>query len=176
MLLAYLLIFCRMALGLLFFFSFLGKAPNLPPFERTLSSLGILPERFRRMAAFLFLIGELTVILLLAFDGQLLGLGFALAALLLLFSSIALGSALARRIALPYNGLGTLQRPLSHYDLWRNAGFISCALAGWAAWILTGHSQLHLSLAEGVLVGLCAAIFVAAWTQLGEIARLFRWA
>src|SRR5690349_6676485 len=112
MILAYLLIFCRMALGLLFFFSFLGKAPNLPPFERTLISLVILPERFRRTAAFLFLIAELAVILLLAFDGQLLGLGFALSALLLLFSSLALGSALARRTELSYTGWGAMPRPL----------------------------------------------------------------
>jgi hypothetical protein len=174
MIIGYLLIFCRTALGLLFFFSFLGKAPNLPPFERTLAGLGILPERFNRIAAFLFLIGELAVILLLAFDGQLLGLGFALAALLLLFSSLALGSALARRTELAYPGLGARQRPLSYYDLWRNVGFIGCALAGWAAFILAGHSQMHLSLAEGVLAGLCAAVFVAAWTQLGEIVRLFR--
>src|SRR6185436_14484892 len=113
MLLGYLLIFCRMALGLLFFFSFLGKAPNLPPFERTLAGLGILPERFRRMVAFLFLIGELAVILLLAFDGQLLGLGLALSTLLLLFSSLALVSALARRTEFSYTGLGALPRPLS---------------------------------------------------------------
>lgn len=174
MALGYLLIFCRVALGLLFFFSFLGKAPNLPPFERTLVSLVILPEHFRRITAFLFLIGELAVILLLAFDGQLLELGFALAALLLLLPSVALGSALARRTELSYTGLGALQKPLSYYDLWRNVGFIGCALAGWAALILTGHSPMYLSLAEGVLAGLCAAMFVAAWTQLGEIARLFR--
>src|SRR6185436_1126658 len=164
MILGYLLIFCRVALGLLFFFAFLGKAPNLPPFERTLIRLVLLPERFRRMAAFLFLIGELAVILLLAFEGQLLGLGFALATLLLLLSSMALGSALARRIALPDKGWDTIQKSLSPYDLWRNAGFIGCALAGWAAFILAGQSQMNLSLAEGMLVGLCAAVFVAAWT------------
>jgi len=174
MILGYLLIFCRMALGLLFFFAFLGKVPNLPPFERTLAGLGILPERFNRLAAFLFLISELTVILLLALGDQLLGPGLALAAMLLLFSSMALGSALARGLEFSDIGLGALPRPLSYYDLWRNAGFIGCAVAGWAAFILTGQSQMNLSLAEGVWVGLCAAVFVAAWTQLGEIARWLR--
>jgi hypothetical protein len=174
MILGYLLIFCRMALGLLFFFSFLGKAPNLPPLERTLVNAGILPERFSRLAAFLFLIGELAAILLLALGGQFLGPGFALAAVLLLFSSVALGSALARKMELSYTSLGARQKPLSYYDLWRNLGFIGCALAGSAVFMLSGHSPVHVSLVEGVLVGLCAAVFVAAWTQLGEIAQLFR--
>lgn len=167
MFIAYLLIFCRIALGLLFFFSFLGKAPNLPPFERTISSLEILPERFRRLAPLLFLIGELAVILFLALDGPLLGPGFALAALLLI------GSALARRIALPDNGLGAMQKPFAYSDLWRNVGFIGCALVGSAALALN-RSPVTLSWVEGVVIGLGAALFVVAWTQLGEIAQLLR--
>jgi len=169
MFIAYLLIFCRIVLGLLFFFAFLGKAPNLPPFERTISSLEILPERFSRLAPLLFLIGELAVILFLALDGPLLGPGFALAALLLL------GLMLAHRqkIEMPAHKAGVMQKPRSDYDLWRNAGFIGCALVGSAALALN-RSPVTLSLVEGVVIGLGAALFVVAWTQLGEIAQLLR--
>lgn len=172
MLLGYLLIFCRAALGLLFALSFFGKAPNLPPFERTISSFGILPERFNRLAAFSFLIGELAVILFMALGGSFLGVGFGLAALLLIIFSVALSSALARRLQTTCNSLGLTEKPLSHYDLWRNAGFIGCALVGVAALRLTGQGPLNLNLVEGIVVGLSAAVFVAAWTQIREIAQL----
>src|SRR6185436_7717970 len=106
MLTTYLLIFCRATLGLLFALSFSGKAPNLPPFERTISNFGIFPARFNRLAAFAFLMGELSVILLMALGGPWLGVGFGLAALLLIIFSLALGSALARRLQVLGNRWG----------------------------------------------------------------------
>lgn len=174
MIVVYVLIFCRIALGLLFAISFLGKAPNLPLFEQTITGFGILPERFSRIAALTFLVGELAVILLLALGGQFLGLGFVLAAALLLIFSLALSSALARRIETTCNCFGPTERPISRYDLWRNGGFILCALTGVAAGALPERGLVSLSLVEWVLVGLVAAVFVAAWTQIGEIVQLFR--
>lgn len=171
MIVIYVLIFCRIALGLLFIISFLGKTPNLTLFERTITGFGILPERFSRIATLVVLMGELTVILFLALGGPFLGPGFGVAAVLLLVFSAVLGSALARKLETPCNCLGPTEKPISRYDLWRNGGFILCALMGLVILALPGRGPVNLSLVEWVLVGLVAAVFVAVWTQIGEAKR-----
>jgi hypothetical protein len=49
-----------------------------------------------------------------------------------------------------------------------------CALLGSVALNESKAIQISLSLAEWVLTGLGAAVFVVIWIELGEILQLFR--
>jgi hypothetical protein len=170
----YWLIFCRIVLGLLFAISFIGKTSNITLFEQTIENFELLSKQFNRIAALLFMSGELVVILFLAIGGKLLGIGFVIAALLLCVFSIAIGSALARKIETTCNCLGPTKKPISYYDLWRNGGFILCALSGFSTLAIPSQGQANVSPVEWALVWLVAVVFVAAWTQIREIVKLFR--
>ena len=129
--LPYLLTFSRVALGLLFAYAFLAKVRDVAQFAAAVGRFELLPRRWVKTAALLFLAGELAVILLLLTGGSWLPLGFGLAALLLLLFTLALLSALRRNIQTSCSCFGTSDKPLTYYDVWRNAGFIACSLLGW---------------------------------------------
>lgn len=174
MLLPYLLAFCRIVIGLVFAVAFASKAASTDLFTRAITRFGILPKRFSRPAALLFLGGELAVVLLLVAGGQFLAPGFALAALLLLVFCLALVWALAREIDTPCNCFGPTNKLVSASDVWRNVGFALCALAGWVAQAASEWRQHLLGWAEWGLIGLAAVAFVLVWTQIGEIEKLLR--
>lgn len=88
-----LLTFSRMALGLLFVYAFLAKMRDVAGFAAAIDRFELLPRRWVKTVALLFLGGELAVILLLLAGGFLLPLAFALAGLLLTLFSLALLSA-----------------------------------------------------------------------------------
>jgi hypothetical protein len=168
MLIAYLLAFCRLALILVFLLSSIGKARDLTSFERAIAGFQILPRSLAVAAAWLFLAAEAAVVALLI-EGALLP-GFALALVLLLAFSAALASALYQRLPASCNCFGSSKQSLSRFDLWRNAGLIVCAVAGCGA-AATGRPY-GLGLAEWLLLGASALVFVAIWLQLGEIMAL----
>lgn len=172
--LLYLLAFCRVVIGLVFLMSSVGKARDLPGFQQTIRNFALLPGQFSGAAAWLFLFGEIAVMLLVVLGGPLLLPGFVLALGLLLLFCLALILVLARHIRTSCSCFGASEQPVSLADVWRNVGFILCALGGCLALLWTRGSTLALSLPEWLLPGLGAALFVVLWSQLGEIAHLFR--
>ena len=100
--------------------------------------------------------------------------GFGLALLLLLLFSSALTSVITRSIHTSCNCFGTSEKEVTHTDLWRNAGFILCALGGCASLSWEGGAQETLSLAAWAVTSLGALVFVIVWLQLQEIVSLFR--
>jgi len=170
-LLFYLQSFCRFAIIIVFTASFVGKIRDLPSFEQTIVKFNLLPLQLTRITAQLFLLGEVAAALLLLIGGWGLAVGFVLALIQLTLFSLALASVLARKIQTPCHCFGSSEKPVSRYDLWRNGGFIVCALVG-----LIGanmDSSLHLSVFETGLVALMAIPFVVLWINLGELVRLF---
>lgn len=122
--LPYLLMFCRIAIGVTFAYSFLTKAQDVNQFARTIANFKLLPSQLSKPAATLTLIGELTAIALMAVGGRLLPIGFGLAVLLLLVFTVALVWTLVRNIQTPCNCFGASRQPVTAYDLWRNLGFL----------------------------------------------------
>ncbi|MHC5778957.1 MauE/DoxX family redox-associated membrane protein [Nostoc sp.] len=61
----YLLIFCKIAVGLLFTISFFSKIKSFSQYVDTVRNFRLLPESFIRFAAILILISELLLVLLL---------------------------------------------------------------------------------------------------------------
>ncbi len=171
--LPYMLAFCRIAVGLVFAVSFGGKVLDIPAFEQTIARFRLLPHRASRLAALMFLGSEMVVVALMSAGGHLLGLGFGLATLLLLTFCVALISALVRHVDTSCNCFGTSERAVSTLDIWRNVALSACTLGGCGLLAASDGEQGILGAANWVLVGLAAAMFVAAWTHLGEIARLF---
>ncbi len=172
-LLPYFLAFSRIGIGLVFAASSIGKLRNFPAFERAIANFQILPRQVVRFSACLFLTGELAVVALLPIGGRFLAIGFWLAIFLLLIFCVALLSVLARGIQTPCNCFGSSQRPVSAYDMWRNVGFMVCALAGLVSLSALPGTRANLSMVELGLLGLMAVVFVVLWAHLGEFLELF---
>lgn len=168
------LLFCRIAIGLVFASSFIGKLFDLPAVEETIGRFDLFPKRFSRLATWLLLSSELSIILLMLLDGIWVGLGLILAACLLLVFSLALASVLARKIQTSCNCFGVSTKSVSPYDLWRNACFIACALGGCGASIGLKNAFVRPDLWELSLTALAAIVFVGVMTQLDEIVQIFR--
>lgn len=168
----YLLAFCRLAIGLVFGISFLTKARHLTAFEQTIARFALLPKRFSRPLAYLFLGGELLVVVLVALGGPVLAAAFGLAIVLLLLFSGALVSVLRRQIHTSCNCFGASEKPVAASDVWRNAGLLLCAILGCAAVSGTYSEQGRLSLAEWGVIGLGATAFVAILLNMRDILQL----
>lgn len=169
----YMLAFCRVAIGLTFVISGVSKVLNLAQFRQTISTIHILPRRLSGIAALLFLCGEFAVVAFVFIGGSLLAIGFSLAAFLLFLFCIALISVLARGIHTSCNCFGTSTKQISRFDIWRNVGFILCALGGYGSLAWTKGTPGNTSPLVWGLIGLGAVAFVVIWIQLGEIVQLF---
>ncbi len=170
----YMLAFSRVAVGLVFAVSGISKARDIAQFRQTISSFNLLPRWLSGIGAVLFLCGEFAVVVLLLIGGPLLIIGFTLAIFLLLLFCVALVSVLARRIRTSCNCFGTSTKQVSRSDVWRNVGFVLCALVGCGTLAWTKDIQGNLGLLEWALTGLGAVVFIVIWIQLGEIIQLFR--
>lgn len=170
----YTLAFCRVVIGLVFGYSFLRKVVNIPAFEQTILEFHILPNNFSHITALLFLSGECAVALLLMVGGPFLILGFILSIFLLLLFCSALVSVLHRNIRSSCNCFGSNREPASVIEVWRNIGFLSCAVVGCGILATSNNGQGHLGLTEWGLIGLGATVCVVIWIQLRGIVQLFR--
>lgn len=169
--LPYLLVFCRLTIGLLFAYAFVGKVRDLAGFAQTITSFKLLPPRWSKGVALLFLGGEAAVVVLLLIGGELLPLAFGLALLLLTTFTIALVSVLVRRIQTPCNCFGKRDQPVTYADVWRNAGLVLLSAIGlWTA----GQASITLNLVELFLIAVIAIVFVLLWTNLTDIVTLFQ--
>ena len=169
----YVLTFFRVVIGLTFAVSSGSKTLHISQFRQTVLSFHLLPRRLSGIAALLFLCCEFVVTGFVAIGGRLLLPGFFLAIILLLIFCGVLASVLARRLSLPCNCFGPSEKPVTITDVWRNVGFIFCALGGCAAFVWTQRTSAHLEASEWLLMGLGACVFVMLWIQLGEIAQIF---
>lgn len=167
---AYLLIFCKIVVGLLFAISFLFKLKNFPQYVNTVSSFRLLPRSFSQSAAYLVLACELAVIIFL-YKWQL--AAFWLATGLLVIFSAALASVLLRNIKTVCNCFGANQNPVSPADLIRNLGFILCS---WGGGLLAAKPGVIVATTplEVEIIGFAAIAFVLVWTQLGEVYHLLQ--
>ena len=165
--------FCRSVVVLVFVVSFASKVPHVATFQQTITDFALLPRRFSRYAASLFLLAEALVVLLVTVGGVVLLPGYLLATALLLLFCAGLLSVLIRRISTTCSCFGPTTTPVTSIDIVRNTGFILCSFGGCVT--LSGPAHINtLDFAAWMLSGLCALIFVSIWTQLGEIVRFFR--
>jgi hypothetical protein len=171
----YSLTFSRIAIGLIFAASSLGKIRSFAAFERAVKDFQILPAPFARISSYLFLGGEIMVLLLMPLGGKLLLMfGFLLAILLLSIFCIALLAVLIRRLQVPCNCFSSSQKPVSAADIWRNVGFIICAFVGVVSLTDLSDTTIGVSLLETGLLGIMAVVFVALLVYLGEVIETFR--
>ena len=170
----YLLVFCRVTIGLVFAISSFSKARDFAQFQRALLSFQLLSKRLSRLAALLFLGGESAVVLLIIIGGPVLLPGFALAILLLLIFCVALTLVLIRRLYISCHCFGSSNKPVTRVDIWRNVGFLLCAGGGCEALLWTHGAQESLAWMAWLFIALSAGVFVMIWIQLGEIVQLFR--
>ena len=170
--LPYLLAFCRITISLTFTYSFLMKVGDVNQFAQTVANFKLVPLRWERPLALLFLSGEAAVVVFLVIGGQqLLPLAFILALLLLLAFTAALALVLVRDIQTSCNCFGNTQKTVSYVDVWRNAGLILVSAIGlWTA----GNVKGTLNLIELFLIAIIAIIFVLLWTNLTDIVTLFQ--
>ncbi len=170
----YLLMFCRIATGLVFAISSLNKARSLAQFQQAIVDFHLLTWRLSNFAALVFLGGEFAVVLLMLIGESFLLYGFALAILLLLIFCAALASVLVRKLHTSCHCFGASEKPVTQADIWRNVGFLLCAGGGCEAVIWTRGVQGSLEWMAWLFIALGAAIFVMVWIQLGEIVQLLR--
>ena len=113
------------------------------------------------------------MVVLAAWGGSALLAGFLLAVFLLTTFSIALGIAVIRRLRVPCNCFGREEKPISPYDLVRNAGFIICSLTGLVVLWTGAGPVVAPDLETAVLIALVAAVFVMILTNLSDIIQLY---
>ncbi len=167
----YLLVFCRVTIALLFIFSFCGKLLALRDFAVTIGDFKLLPRKWSKGAAILFLIGEITTAILVTMDVNLTFIGFLLAITLLMIFSVALVTALWRKLDMSCNCFGRTEQRISHYDVIRNGIFILCGLIG--LWLLR-YAPQGLSVSEIILLALMSTVFLLFIVKLDDIVETLR--
>lgn len=169
-----LLAFCRVVLGLVFALSLGGKCRDVQSFRQSIIDFHVIPPWLSGSLALLCLGGEGAVLLGMIVGQTLLLPAFALAALLLLCFSGAIASVLVRNLRTACHCFGKSDKPVSVEDLWRNGGFLCCALGGCIFCFWSPQGQGHLTLAAWFLVGATATVFVALGLFLGDLVALFK--
>lgn len=170
----YILAFCRVTIGLVFAWSFVGKIQNIASFVQTINRFNLLPKALHWPVAVMFLGGELAVLGAMILGGNLLLWGFLLAGLLLIIFSVALIVVLIRKIQTPCNCFGSSQKPASIFDIVRNAALILFSLGSYGLSVAKIESSQVLSWMDWVLIAVVAIVFVMTLVQLGDIVQLFR--
>lgn len=170
----YFVAFCRFSIGIAFAVSFAAKFQNFSKFEQTVFNFRVFPKPLSKASACIFLITELTIVVLVTVGGVWLMIGFTVASILLVLFTVALTSVLLRKMRIPCNCFGSTETVVSSYDLWRNSGFLLCAIGGIACQSLTNNQDFNLPLVGVGLMGLASAIFVTIWLHLRDIAQLFK--
>lgn len=164
----YMLMFCRATIAFLFIFSFGRKALTFRDFVVTIADFKLLPRRWSRSIALLFLCGEIATALAVTVGGVLLPIGFGLAIVLLVTFSVALLQALRRHIRMSCNCFGRTERPISYYDVVRNLLLILCSLLG--LWMQM-YAQQGLSNGEIVLLLLMSISLLMFATNLSDVIK-----
>lgn len=171
---AYLLNFIRIALCLLFIVAFLNKVRNISVFIQTIADFRLLPKWLNKIVALIFLVSELLVVTLLCLGSSYLDVGLVLAIIILTTFTIALVSALTRRIQTSCNCFGPSKTRISRYEVWRNIVFIIFTLVALGIHWTRGDGYLSLSLVEVFLLVVTEVVFVIIIVNFQEIVHLFQ--
>jgi uncharacterized membrane protein YphA (DoxX/SURF4 family) len=166
--------FCRLVLGFVFALSLVGKLRHVQTFRQTILTFRLLPDRLVGIATWFFLGSEFLVVLGIMLGGLFLLPAFLLATLLLILFSVAMASVLVRQVHTPCSCFGKSDKPVSVADLWRNGGFLCCALGGCVLLFWPPQEYDHLTLAVWFLAGAAAIVFVALELSLGDLVALFK--
>ena len=166
-----LLIFCRLTIGLTFAWAVFGKLRDLSAFREAVVDFRVLPPALSSIAAWVSLLAECAIILMLGIGNTLLFPGFLLAAGLLLLFSVALGLVLRRKRQVSCNCFGVTQRRVSPYDVARNLLLIVCSLVG--AWTSLNAVQ-PVAASDLILLGLMALCLLILVTNLADVVETLR--
>lgn len=169
---AYLVVSCRLILIVVFLFSAYSKLRDFSTFRTTIVRFNIVPEPSSHFVALSVLTAEILTIVLLSSDRSLLMWGFLLGGGLLTVFSIALYSTLVRKIKTSCNCFGSSEQVISKHDLWRNLGFIVCALLGLTLASTTKALENSLNLVEWLFVSFITVSYVVLCMNLREISEL----
>jgi uncharacterized membrane protein YphA (DoxX/SURF4 family) len=171
MLSQYVLLFCRWSVGITFLASAVGKARDLPGFRQAVTDLHALPSRLARPAAIGTVLAESLVALGMLVGSVALPAGFVLGAVLLVLFSVVLIAALRRDAGVSCNCFGASERPISWYDIGRNAMLVACCIAGLAGYAIADGNPPASAV---VLLGLMAGCFFLILTNSEDIVELLR--
>jgi hypothetical protein len=170
----YILFFCRAIFAFVFSWSFLGKIHSPNAFVRSIQNFRLLPKSFTKPLAWLFMFGELVVVIAMIIGRDFLVWGFILGTLLLMIFSLALALVLASKIKTSCNCFGASEKLISPYDLVRNIGFISCGIVGVFLQSIANNDLALIDLLSKIFMSLVAIVFVLIFTQLEDIVSLFK--
>ncbi len=169
---AYLLIFFRTVVGLVFTMSLVGKMRDIPSFTQTITSFRFFPPFFSRPLTYLFLLGEFGVITIMGIGEPFLFWGFLAATMMFLSFSIALSSVLLRKIKTSCNCFGPDEKNVSVGHIVRSFGFMVCGIGGGVSTYKFGNFTTTLDFVEIFSVGVMGILFVTIWTYIGDLLRL----
>jgi len=174
MVVSLLLVWCRLVLGMVFALSLIGKLRDIQAFRQAIRNFRLLPGGMIGIVSMLILGGELLVVLGITLGGRWLFPAFLLAMLVLIVFSAAMASVLARQIQTTCQCFGTSDKLVTVSDLWRNGGFLCCALSGCALTLWSPLEHTTLTMMAWFLAGVTATIFVAVWLRIGDVVALFQ--
>ncbi|WP_165423189.1 MauE/DoxX family redox-associated membrane protein [Ktedonosporobacter rubrisoli] len=165
------LLFCRLTIGLTFAWAVLGKLRDLAAFREAVVDFRLLPEALSRNLAWVFLLAECALLLMLGLGNALLLPGFVLSAGLLGLFSVALGLVLRRSMQVSCNCFGVTERRVSPYDVARNLLLMVGSLVGCWTSLDAGEPVAGSTL---LLLGLMALGLVILVTNLADVVETLR--
>ncbi len=170
----YWIAFSRIVIGLIFAISAYGKIQDVSSFTDAITRFKFFPKQFSPALAYLFLSGEILVVLLMLIGGFFLLFGYLLSFLMYLAFSIVLSSVVIRKIDTSCNCFGPSEKPVTPFHVVRAAGLMLLSAVSGAVLYLNNTSLVQPELLGWVLMVLAGGIFTFIWIQLDEIAELFR--
>lgn len=163
--------FFRATTVIVFTVSFAAKIANVARFKRAIEDFSLLPTGFSSLAAPLFLLIEVSIVILLLVGNDSLVAGFLLAIVTLILFSAALFSVVLRRLRVSCNCFGASDRQVTIVDVWRNAIFLAVAALGLAASELPS-ADAHVSMFAYASYGVWAVFFFVVVMSVGELSEL----
>ncbi len=171
---SYWIAFTRIVIGLIFAISAYGKIQDVSSFTDAITRFKFFPRQFSPALAYLFLSGEILVVLLMLIGGFFRLYGYLLSFLMYLVFSIALSSVVIRKIDTSCNCFGPSEKPVTSFHIVRAAGLMALSAISGIILYLNNTSLVQPDLAGWVLMAMAGGIFTLIWIQVDEIAELFQ--
>ncbi|WP_433498560.1 MauE/DoxX family redox-associated membrane protein [Sphaerimonospora sp. CA-214678] len=172
----YFAIASRCFIGVVFLVSFLGKGINSGSrraFIESLRETRLIPDRLLSMSAFVILVAEMTIVVLMAVPNATVNvIGFAIAAALLTVFAIGIVQVLRSRRQASCRCFGGSSAPLRVRHVLRNVLLVVVCLAG--ALVMETTEAGTASEVAGICIALFGGgVFGALTTKFDEIVELF---
>jgi hypothetical protein len=169
---AYVIAFCRSAIGTIFAFSFASKAIRPKVFHQGLAELGI-PPTARSAFTALIMAAELGVAVSMSVGEPWLEPGFVLAVILLAAFLISIIRVVRTGRLVPCHCFGPRNDPLGHQDIWRNSLLIACAIVGLLEQTSAAATQGASHPSFMAMAVLSSVVFALACTKLRTLTSLW---